>query len=190
MQRPQPARRCQPGGPEVISAVLLSPGRLPELVPAPVLSHPPLHVSVCRQVQRSPRSSQHEEAATAMDEDQLPSVLPGEGGAAWDPSPEPEEGPEIQNGMAASEDLSSSHNSPGHEIRGTLVDAEEPMKGPDVVLHGLSLGLSLTNGLVLGPDSSILEDSTESRPWRAVGLAEGDSVSKSLCPDTEDSQLG
>ncbi|KAI5941955.1 PH and SEC7 domain-containing protein 2 [Manis javanica] len=125
-----------------------------------------------------------------MDEDQLPSLLPREGGAAWDPSPEPEEGPEIQNGMDASENLSSSRNSPGHEIRDTLVDAEEPMKGPDVVLHGLSLGLSLTNGLVLGPDSNILEDSTESRPWRAVGLAEGDSVSKSLCPDTEDSQLG
>ncbi|KAK2508298.1 hypothetical protein MC885_002521 [Smutsia gigantea] len=120
-----------------------------------------------------------------MDEDLSPSALPGEGGAAWDPSLEPEEEPEIQNGTAASGDLSSSRNSPGHERSGTPVDAEERRKGPDLVLRGLSLGLSLTNGLVLGPDSNILEDSTESRPWRAVGLAEGDSVSKRE-PDVRD----
>ncbi|XP_058398272.1 PH and SEC7 domain-containing protein 2 [Diceros bicornis minor] len=125
-----------------------------------------------------------------MDEDKLPSVLPGEGGAAWDPGLEPEEEPGVQNGMGASEDLNSSDNSPEHEIRGALVDTEEPTKGPDMALHGLSLGLSLTNGLALGPDSNTLEDSTESRPWRAGGLAEGDDASRSLCPDTEDPQVG
>lgn len=126
----------------------------------------------------------------AMDEDKPPSVLPGEGGAAWDASLEPEEAPEVQNGMGASEDLNTSDNSPGHEIRHALVDTEEPTKGPDMALHGLSLGLSLTNGLALGPESNILEDSTESRPWRAGGLAEGEDASRSLCPDTEDPQLG
>lgn len=126
----------------------------------------------------------------AMDEDKLPSVLPGEGGAAWDPSLESEEEPGAENGMAQSQDLNSSYNSPGHEIRGTLVDTEEPAQGPNVALRGLSLGLSLTNGLVLGPDSNILEDSTESRPWRAGGLAEGDDASRNLCLETEDPQLG
>lgn len=126
----------------------------------------------------------------AMDEDKVPSVLPGEGGAAWDPSLEPEEEPGVQNGMAHSQDLNSSYNSPGHEMRGALVDAEEPTQGLDMALHGLSLGLPFTNGLVLGPDSNILEDSAESRPWRAGGPAEGDSASRNLCLDTEDPQLG
>ncbi|XP_014384615.1 PREDICTED: PH and SEC7 domain-containing protein 2 isoform X1 [Myotis brandtii] len=129
-------------------------------------------------------------AVPAMDEDKLPSVLPGEDGATRDPSLEPAEEPPVQNGMAASEDLNSSHNSPGREMRGTLVDTEEPTKGPDMALHGLSLGLSLTNGLVLGPDSNILDDSTGSRPWRAGGLAEGEEASRSFCPDTEDPQSG
>ncbi|XP_045856111.1 PH and SEC7 domain-containing protein 2 isoform X2 [Meles meles] len=125
-----------------------------------------------------------------MDEDKLLSVLPGESGAAWNPSLEPEEEVGVQNGMAYSQDQNSSYNSPAHEMRGALVDTEEPIQGPDMALPGLSLGLSFTNGLVLGPDSNILEDSTESRPWSAGGLAEGDNVSKSLCLDTEDSQLG
>ncbi|XP_029797903.1 PH and SEC7 domain-containing protein 2 isoform X3 [Suricata suricatta] len=125
-----------------------------------------------------------------MDEDKLPSQLPGEGGAAWDPTLESEEEPGVQNGMAQSQDLNSSYSSPGPEIRGTLVDTKEPSQGPNMALHGLSLGLSLTNGLVLGPDSNILEDSTESRPWRPGGLAEGDDASGNLCLDTEDPQLG
>lgn len=126
----------------------------------------------------------------AMEEDKPPVSLPGEGGATWDPSREPEEEPGVQNGVADSENLNSSHNNPGHEIRGTLVDTEEPTKGPDMALHGLSLGFSLTNGLTQGPDSNVLEDSTESRPWRAGGLAEGEDASRSPCPDTEDPQLG
>lgn len=130
------------------------------------------------------------EAAPAMDEDKLPSVLPGEDGATWVPSLEPEEESGIQNGMTASEDLNNSHNSPGHEIKGTLVDTEQPTKGPDKALQSLTLGLSLTNGLALGPDSNILEDSTESSPWRAGVLAEGDDASRSLCADPEDLQLG
>lgn len=125
-----------------------------------------------------------------MDEDKLPSVLPGEDGTTWDPSLVPEEEPGVHNGMKANEDLNSSHNSTGREMRGTLVDTGEPIKGPDMALHGLSLGPSLTNGLALGPDLNILEDSTESRPWRAGGLVEGDDASRSLCPDTEDPQLG
>ncbi|XP_074216870.1 PH and SEC7 domain-containing protein 2 isoform X3 [Camelus bactrianus] len=125
-----------------------------------------------------------------MDEEKLPSVLPGEDGAAWDLSLEPEKEPLVQNGMASSEDLSSSHSSQGHEIQGTLADTEEHTKGLDMALHSLSLGLSLTNGLALESDSSILEDSAESRPWRAGGLVEGDDASRSLCPDSEDSQLG
>ncbi|XP_036705111.1 PH and SEC7 domain-containing protein 2 isoform X2 [Balaenoptera musculus] len=126
-----------------------------------------------------------------MDEDKLLSALPGEDGAppatpAWSLMEEPG----VQNGMTSSEDLNSSHTSPGHEMRGTLVDTEGHTKGLDMALHGLSLGLSLTNGLALGPDSNILEDSTESRPWRAGVLAEGDDASRSLCPDTEDPPLG
>lgn len=125
-----------------------------------------------------------------MDEDKLPSVLPGEDGTTWDPSLVPEEEPGVHNGMTASEDLDSSHNSTGCEMMGMPVDTGDPIKGPDMALHGLSLGSSLTNGLALGPDSNILEDSTESRPWRAGGLVEGDDASRSLCPDTEDPQLG
>ncbi|XP_069340564.1 PH and SEC7 domain-containing protein 2 [Eulemur rufifrons] len=125
-----------------------------------------------------------------MAEDQLPSALPEEGGAAWDPSLEPEEEPGVQSGAAAGEGLGSSLGSPGHEPRGTLERAEEPTKDPDVALRGLSLGLSLTNGLVLGPDSNILEDSTDPRPWRTGGLAEGDDAPRSLCSDPEDPQLG
>ncbi|KAF4015149.1 hypothetical protein G4228_005893, partial [Cervus hanglu yarkandensis] len=130
------------------------------------------------------------EAVAAMDEDMLLSALPGEDGATWDPSLEPEEEPGVQNGMASSEDLNSSHTSPGHAMRGTLAGTEGHTKGLEMALHGLSLGLSLTNGLALGPDSNILEDSTEPRPWRAGGLAEGDNASRSLCPDAEDPPLG
>ncbi|XP_072682186.1 PH and SEC7 domain-containing protein 2 isoform X5 [Canis lupus baileyi] len=140
------------------------------------------------QVVGSPRNIQHrEEAVAAMEEDKLPS---GEGGTAWDPSLEPEEEPGVQNGMTHSQDLNSSYNSPGHEMRGTLVDTEESMQGPDMALRGLSLGLSFTNGPVLGPDSNTLEDSAESRAWRVGGLAEGDNAPRNFCLDTEDPQLG
>ncbi|XP_030684097.1 PH and SEC7 domain-containing protein 2 isoform X3 [Nomascus leucogenys] len=124
-----------------------------------------------------------------MEEDKLLSAVPQEGDATRDPSPEPEEEPGVRNGMA-SEGLNSSLCSPGQERRGTPADTEEPTKDPDVAFHGLSLGLSLTNGLALGRDLNILEDSTESRPWRAGMLAEGDDASRSLCPDAEDPQLG
>lgn len=126
----------------------------------------------------------------AMDEDTLLSALPGEDGATWDPSLEPEEEPGVQNGMASSEDLNSSHTNLGDAMRGTLAGTEGHTKGLDMALHGLSLGLSLTNGLALGPDSNILEHSIEPSPWRAGGLAEGDNASRSLCPDTEDPPLG
>ena len=126
----------------------------------------------------------------AMDEDTLLSALPGEDGATWDPSLEPEEEPGVQNGMASSEDLNSSHTNLGDAMRGTLAGTEGHTKGLDMALHGLSLGLSLTNGLALGPDSNVLEHSTDPRPWRAGGLAEGDNASRSLCPDTEDPPLG
>ncbi|XP_054541212.2 PH and SEC7 domain-containing protein 2 isoform X4 [Pan troglodytes] len=129
------------------------------------------------------------EAVAAMEEDKLLSAVPEEGDATRDPGPEPEEEPGVRNGMA-SEGLNSSLCSPGHERRGTPADTEEPTKDPDVAFHGLSLGLSLTNGLALGPDLNILEDSAESRPWRAGVLAEGDNASRSLCPDAEDPQLG
>ncbi|XP_070954425.1 PH and SEC7 domain-containing protein 2 isoform X2 [Macaca nemestrina] len=123
-----------------------------------------------------------------MEEDKLLSAVPEEGDATHDPSPEPEEEPGVQNGMA-SEGLNSSLCSPGHERRGTPADTEEPTKDPDMAFRGLSLGLSLTNGLALGPDLNILEDSTGSRSWRAGVLAEGDDASRSLCPDAEDPQL-
>lgn len=158
--------------------------------PAPALSDPPLHLHLPADLTESQEQPAQGRAVPAMDEDKLPSVLPGEDGATRDPSLEPAEEPPVQNGMAASEDLNSSHNSPGREMRGTLVDTEEPTKGPDMALHGLSLGLSLTNGLVLGPDSNILGDSTGSRPWGAGGLAEGEDASRSFCPDTEDLQPG
>lgn len=125
-----------------------------------------------------------------MDEEKLPSALPGEDGATWDPSLEPEEEPGDQNGMASSEDPNGSRKSPGREAQDPLADTEEHTQGLGAARHGLSLGLSLTNGLALGPDSNILEDSTESRPWRAGGLAEGEDASGSLCPDAEDPQLG
>lgn len=124
-----------------------------------------------------------------MEEDKLLSAVPEEGDATHDPSPEPEEEPGVRNGMA-SEGLNSSLCSPGHERRGTPADTEEPTKDPDMAFRGLSLGLSLTNGLALGPDLNILEDSTGSRSWRAGVLAEGDDASRSLCPDAEDPQLG
>ncbi|XP_021583388.2 PH and SEC7 domain-containing protein 2 isoform X1 [Ictidomys tridecemlineatus] len=130
------------------------------------------------------------EAVAAMEEDKLPSSLPEEGGATWDPSLAPEEEPGVQNGMAASEELSSHLSSPVHEERGTLEDTEEPTEDPDEALSAISLGLSLTNGLILGPDTNILEDSTESRPWRAGELVEGEDIPRSLCADTEDPQLG
>ncbi|XP_053422424.1 PH and SEC7 domain-containing protein 2 isoform X1 [Nycticebus coucang] len=125
-----------------------------------------------------------------MDEDKLPSALPEEGGTTWDPNLDPDEEPRVQSRTAADEGLGSSLGCLGHEQRGMLACAEEPTKNVDVALHGLSLGLSLTNGLALGPDSSILEDSTESRPWRTGELAEGDDTPGSLCSDTEDPQLG
>ncbi|XP_037657863.1 PH and SEC7 domain-containing protein 2 isoform X2 [Choloepus didactylus] len=131
-----------------------------------------------------------------MDEQTLLSALPGEGGAAWDPSLGPEatasseEEPGVQNGTAVSEGPSSSHSSPGPETRGTPAGTEEPRKGLDMALHGLNLGLSLAKGLALGRDSNILEDSAEAGPWRAGGLAEGDDAPRSLCADTEDPQLG
>ncbi|XP_046316348.2 PH and SEC7 domain-containing protein 2 isoform X2 [Marmota monax] len=130
------------------------------------------------------------EAVAAMEEDKLPSSLPEEGGATWDPSLAPEEEPGVQNGMAASEELSSRLSSPVHEERGTLEDTEEPTEDPDEALSAISLGLSLTNGLTLGPDTNILEDSTESRPWRVGELVEGEDIPRSLCADTEDPQLG
>ncbi|XP_023559134.1 PH and SEC7 domain-containing protein 2 isoform X2 [Octodon degus] len=125
-----------------------------------------------------------------MDEYKLPSVLPKEISASCDPCLEPEKEPGAQNGMTASEGLSSSLSSPVHEKRDALLDTEEPTGDPGEALLGLSPGLSLTNGLTLGPEMNILEDSTESSPWRAGGLAEGNDVSSSLCPDTEDPQLG
>lgn len=194
LRMPQPEPIFQLGGPEkIISAILLSPGRLPGTGAAGLstpqhLPYSPLHLFICLQVVGSPRNIQHrEEAVAAMEEDKLPS---GEGGTAWDPSLEPEEEPGVQNGMTHSQDLNSSYNSPGHEMRGTLVDTEESMQGPDMALRGLSLGLSFTNGPVLGPDSNTLEDSAESRAWRVGGLAEGDNAPRNFCLDTEDPQLG
>ncbi|XP_012583508.1 PREDICTED: PH and SEC7 domain-containing protein 2 isoform X2 [Condylura cristata] len=125
-----------------------------------------------------------------MDEHQVPSALPGQSDATWDPSLASVEETGVHHGKAPAEDPSTSHSSLGHETQSTLVDAKEPPRGLDMALHGLSLGLSLTNGLPLGPDSSLLENSAESRPWRAGGLAEVGDTSKGLCLDTEDAQLG
>ncbi|XP_036917618.1 PH and SEC7 domain-containing protein 2 [Sturnira hondurensis] len=125
-----------------------------------------------------------------MEEEKLPSGLPEDHSATWDPSLETPKESGVQNGMAASVDLNGSHSILRHELRGTLAYTEEPIRSPDLALHSLSLGLSLTNGLALAPDPDILEDSTESRPWRAGGLAEGDDAPGSLYPDTEDPQLG
>lgn len=119
-------------------------------------------------------------AVDAMDEEQRPSTLPGECGATRDPSLQSAEESGVQNGVAVREDPSSSHSSPGCE----------PTKGPDVALRALSLGLNLTNGLALGPDSNVLEDAAESMPRRAGGPAEGADAARSLCADTEDPQLG
>ncbi|XP_020023519.1 PH and SEC7 domain-containing protein 2 isoform X2 [Castor canadensis] len=126
----------------------------------------------------------------ATEEDKLPSALPEEGGATWDPSLEPKEEPGVQNGMTANEGPSSCLSSPGKEETGTLVDTKELTEHPVVALPGLSLDLSLTNGLALGLDVNILEDPTEPRPWRASGVAEGDNASRNLCLDAEDPQLG
>ncbi|XP_021111572.1 PH and SEC7 domain-containing protein 2 isoform X3 [Heterocephalus glaber] len=95
-----------------------------------------------------------------MDEYKLPSALSEEDSATWGPSLEPEEEPGAQNGMAASEGLSSLLSSPAHEKKDTLLDPEEST------------------------------EAQESSSWRACALAEGDDVSSRLCPDTEDPQLG
>ncbi|XP_054997971.1 PH and SEC7 domain-containing protein 2 isoform X1 [Sorex araneus] len=116
-----------------------------------------------------------------MDEKQPSSALPEECSASRDPSLEPTEETGAQNGMAAREDLGGVHSSPGCG----------PPKGPDMALPVLSLGLNLTNGLALGPDSKVPEDAMESRPWRAAGLAEGaDAAAGSLSADPEGPQLG
>lgn len=125
---------------------------------------------------------------TVMDEEKLPCELCEEGGAIQDQGPEPEGEPGVQNGMEAQEGPGSHISSPGSEKTGTLEGAMEPMGDADVALPGLSL--SLTNGLALGQDGNILEDSMESRPWRASEPAEEEDLSRSLCPEAEDSQLG
>lgn len=122
-----------------------------------------------------------------MDEEKLPCELHKEGGATQDHSLEPEEKPGLQNGTAANKGLSSHISSPGSEKADTIEGTVEPVRDPDVALPGLSL--SLTNGLALGQDGNILEDSIESRPWSA-GPAEEEDVPRSLCPDAEDPQLG
>ncbi|XP_047412593.1 PH and SEC7 domain-containing protein 2 isoform X2 [Sciurus carolinensis] len=130
------------------------------------------------------------EAAAAMDEDKLPSTLPEEGSATWDPSLASEEEPGVQNGLEVSEGLSNCLSSPVHEERVTLEGTEEPTEDPEEALSATNLGLSLTNGLTLGPAMNILEDSTKSKSWRAGELVEGEDIPKSLCADTEDPQLG
>lgn len=125
---------------------------------------------------------------TVMDEEKLPCELREEGGAIQDQGLEPEGEPGVQNGMEAQEGPGSHISSPGSEKTGTLEGAMEPMGDADVALPGLSL--SLTNGLALGQDENILEDSMESRPWRASEPAEEEDLSRSLCPEAEDSQLG
>ncbi|XP_041515851.1 PH and SEC7 domain-containing protein 2-like isoform X1 [Microtus oregoni] len=123
-----------------------------------------------------------------MDEEKLPCELREEGGAIQDQGLEPEGEPGVQNGMEAQEGPGSHISRPGSEKTGTLEGAIEPMGDADVALPGLSL--SLTNGLALGQDGNILEDSIESRPWRASEQAEEEDLSRSLCPEAEDSQLG
>ncbi|XP_028618577.1 PH and SEC7 domain-containing protein 2 isoform X1 [Grammomys surdaster] len=122
-----------------------------------------------------------------MDEEKLPCEQHKEGGATQDHSLEPEEKPGVQNGTAASEGLSSHISGPESGKTGTLVGTMEPTRDPDVALSGLSL--SLTNGLALGQDGNILEDSIESRPWSS-GPAEEEDAPRSPCPDAEDPQLG
>ncbi|XP_006991101.2 PH and SEC7 domain-containing protein 2 [Peromyscus maniculatus bairdii] len=125
-----------------------------------------------------------------MEEEKLPCELRQEGGAVEDHSLEPEGEPGVQNGMEASGGPGSHTSSPGSEKRSPLEGTMEPTGDPEAALPGLSL--SLTNGLALGQDGNILEDSMESRPWRASGPAEEEEedVSRSLCPDAEDPQLG
>ncbi|XP_035314928.1 PH and SEC7 domain-containing protein 2 isoform X1 [Cricetulus griseus] len=124
-----------------------------------------------------------------MDEEKLPCEQREEGGAIQDPNLEPKGEPGVQNGMEASKGPGSHISSPGSEKRDTLEGTMESLGDPDVALPGLSL--SLTNGLALGQDGDILEDSMESKPWRASGPAEEEEdVSRSLCPDAEDPQLG
>ncbi|KAM7320130.1 hypothetical protein ACRRTK_020573 [Alexandromys fortis] len=123
-----------------------------------------------------------------MDEEKLPCELREEGGAIQNHGPEPEGEPGVQNGMEAQEGPGSHISGPVSEKTGTLEGAMEPMGDSDVALPGLSL--SLTNGLALGQDGNILEDSMESRPWRASEPAEEEDLSRSLCPEAEDSQLG
>ncbi|CAO2593718.1 PH and SEC7 domain-containing protein 2 [Lemmus lemmus] len=123
-----------------------------------------------------------------MDEEKLPCELREEGGAIQDHSLEPEGESGIQNGMQAQEGPGSHISGPDSEKTGTLEGTMELMGDPDVALPGLSL--SLTNGLALGQDGNILEDSMESRPWRASGPAEEEDLSRNLCPEAEDPQLG
>uniref|UniRef100_A0A8C5K8R9 Pleckstrin and Sec7 domain containing 2 n=1 Tax=Jaculus jaculus TaxID=51337 RepID=A0A8C5K8R9_JACJA len=132
------------------------------------------------------------EAVAATDEKQLPSasVLPKEVSGSRDPSLEAEEELGVQNGLATSEGLSKCLSSPENQ-RGTTEDVEELPEDPDVALPAsLNCGLSLTNGVALGPDVNIPEESMASRPWRAGGLAEEEDASRILCPDAEDPQLG
>ncbi|XP_058533727.1 PH and SEC7 domain-containing protein 2 isoform X1 [Ochotona princeps] len=117
----------------------------------------------------------------AMDKDTFPSVLP-------------EEGPNLENEEEATifqtaEGLCCSLGSPGLKQRDHLGDTEEPPEEQNVASHGLSLDLSLTNGLALGQDTDAREEDAEPRPWRADRLARGDDAS-SLHADTEDPQLG
>ncbi|XP_058135682.1 PH and SEC7 domain-containing protein 2 [Dasypus novemcinctus] len=131
-----------------------------------------------------------------MEEATLSPAPPGHGGAAGDPSLDPEatgaseEVSGIRSGTAVSEGVSGRHGSPGPESRGALAGPEEPTRGLHVALHGLSLGPSLTKGLAPGPDSNALEASAEAGPWRAGGLAEGGDGSSGLCLNTEDPQFG
>ncbi|CAH7104444.1 Psd2 [Phodopus roborovskii] len=116
-----------------------------------------------------------------MDEEKLPCELREDGGAIQDHSLEPEGEPGVQNGVQTSEGPDSHISTPGGEKRGNLDGAMEPLGDPDVALPGLSF--SLTNGLALGQDGNILDDSMESRPWRASEAAQEEDVSRSLCPD-------
>ncbi|XP_051019329.1 PH and SEC7 domain-containing protein 2 [Acomys russatus] len=122
-----------------------------------------------------------------MDEEKLPCDLSQEGGAIQDHSPEPEEEPGVLSGKAAIEGLSCCIRTPCSEKTGTLDGTLEPMGDLDVTLPHLSL--SLTNGLALGQDENILEDSMETRSWRTSGPAEKEEdASRSLCLDAEDPQ--
>ncbi|XP_048187294.1 PH and SEC7 domain-containing protein 2 [Perognathus longimembris pacificus] len=121
-----------------------------------------------------------------MEEDKVPASLSVEGDATGDPESEPG----VQNGVVAREGSGNCPSCPGKEDTGAPVDLELPTEHLDAALPDLSLDLSITNGLAPGPDASVLEDSTERRPWRAEGLAEGDEASGSLCLDAEEPPLG